>query len=138
MSSFDVSLDDTRQQLKVVRNLMLKLHKALLDSEKVVYEQQYAQIKNNMEFFKLVLEHEHFAWLRVMSKYIVEIDEAMAAKEPVAIEELVGLLDKATAMLQPNPMGDLLSQRYYAAIERDPVIARMHVEASALVRGESA
>ncbi|MBD2325414.1 hypothetical protein [Alkalinema sp. FACHB-956] len=137
MSSFDSSLDATRQQLKAVRNLMLKLHKALLDSEKAVYEQTNGRIANNMEFFKLVLEHEHFAWLRVMSKYIVEIDEAMAAKEPVEIDVLAALLDKATAMLQPNPMGDLLSQRYYAAIERDPVISKMHVEATTLFRGDA-
>ncbi|MEO1621180.1 MAG: hypothetical protein AAFU53_09130, partial [Cyanobacteria bacterium J06632_3] len=64
-------------RLKKIRPELLKLHKALLYSERTVYEQTHGPIANSGEFFRLVTEDEAFSWLRPISKFIVQIDELL-------------------------------------------------------------
>lgn len=112
---------------------MLRLHKALLHSERAVYEQFYGRIPSSGEFFRLVIEHDWFSWLRPMSQFIVEIDDVLNAKEPMTLGQVEALLAKARTMLQPSADGSSPEKRYYRAIQRDPDIALMHAEATRLL-----
>jgi hypothetical protein len=128
MSASNLSLAVTLQRLRELRRLLLRLHKALLDSERVVYEQFHGRIQSNSEFFRLVIDHEWFSWLRPISQFIVQIDIALSSKEPMTVEQLRALLDEAEKLLQPSVEGSTLEKRYYHAIQRDPAIALMHSE----------
>jgi len=128
MSASNLSLAVTLQRLRELRRLLLRLHKALLDSERVVYEQFHGRIQSNSEFFRLVIDHEWFSWLRPISQFIVQIDIALSSKEPRTVEQLRALLDEAEKLLQPSVEGSTLEKRYYHAIQRDPAIALMHSE----------
>ncbi|MEN8445657.1 MAG: hypothetical protein ABG776_11660 [Cyanobacteria bacterium J06555_13] len=64
-------------RLQQIRPELLKLHKALLYSERSVYEKTHGPIANSGEFFRLVTEDEAFNWLRPISKFIVQIDELL-------------------------------------------------------------
>ncbi|MEA5572310.1 hypothetical protein [Calothrix sp. UHCC 0171] len=133
MSLSNQSPDSPLQRLREVRRLLLRLHKALLDSEKIVYEQVYGQIKSNGEFLSLVIGHEWFNWLHQISQLIVRIDEVLFAKKPVAMEQPNQLLEQTKNLLQPDNEGTTLGQRYFHAIQRDPEIALMHVELSEML-----
>ncbi|MFQ4144763.1 hypothetical protein [Chlorogloeopsis sp. ULAP02] len=133
MSSHNPSLDATLQQLRQVRQALLSLHKALLESERVGYEQFYGRIKSKGEFFQLVVGHEWFDWLHPISQFIVQIDEVMSSKEPVTINQANQLLAEARMLLQPSEEGTTMQIRYYQAIQRDPDIAFMHAEVSKLL-----
>lgn len=125
----DFNSDRAIEQLKQVRMGLLRLHKALLDAEKVTYEQEHGRIKTNMEFFGLVLEHEWFQWLRPMSGLIAEVDEAIGSKKtPITADHAVGYLERAYSLVIVDPNGNGHAQKYYEAIERDPDVARLHVE----------
>jgi hypothetical protein len=113
--------------------LLLRLHRALLNSERVVYEQFYGRISSSGEFFRLVLEHDWFSWLRPISQFIVQIDEVLSSKEPVPLQMAVSLLEQAQTLLQPVENGTTLEKRYYRAIQRDPEIALMHSEVTRLL-----
>lgn len=127
------SLDASFQRLREFRSLLLRLHRALLHSERVIYEQFYGRIPSNSEFFRLVIEHDWFSWLRPMSQFIVEIDDAMSPKQPATLGRVEELLEKARNMLQPAADGSTLEKQYYRAIQRDPDIALMHAEAMKLL-----
>jgi hypothetical protein len=133
MSSHNPSLDATLQQLRQVRQALLSLHKALLESERVGYEQFYGRIKSKGEFFQLVVGHEWFDWLHPISQFIVRVDEFFDAKEPVTINQANQLLAEARMLLQPSEEGTTQQIRYYQAIQRDPDIAFMHSEVSKLL-----
>ncbi|MBD2081431.1 hypothetical protein [Leptolyngbya sp. FACHB-17] len=120
--------DSTLQRLGQVRFALLRLHKALLDGERVRYEQEYGRIRSNTEFFQLVLENEWFAWLRPISQFIVQIDEALSAKEPITLAQADELLVQTRQLMQPSQTGSTLEQNYYHAIQRDPDIAFIHAE----------
>ncbi len=136
-TSFD---DQAVARLKAIRPDLLKLHKALLYSERTVYEQTKGPIANSGEFFRLVTEDEAFSWLRPISKFIVQIDELLdlRKKDKVEPESAAILLEKARLMLKPNkdsltPLGE----HYFQAIQRDPKIALMHADVAEKLRGEA-
>lgn len=129
-----ISPSDTAfQRLRELRAVLLRLHKALLHSERVVYEQFYGRIPSTNEFFRLVIEHDWFSWLRPMSQFIVQIDDVLGAKEPMTLGQVEDLLAQARALLQPSAEGTSAEKRYYRAIQRDPDIALLHAEASRLL-----
>jgi hypothetical protein len=132
MSSVN-SLDITLQRLRELRLLLLRLHKALLNSERVVYEQFHGRIQSTGEFFQLVISHEWFSWLRPISQFIIQIDEALSPKQPATLDQATSLLADARKLLEPAPEGTTLQKRYYRAIQRDPEIALMHAEALQLL-----
>jgi hypothetical protein len=136
MSPTNQSLDIRLQLLREVRRLMLRLHKALLDSERTQYEQIYGRIQSNGEFLGLVIGHEWFNWLHPISQLIVQIDEVIFSKEPITLEQANALLEAAKKLLQPNNEGTTLEQRYFHAIQRDPNITLMHVELSKMLNSD--
>ncbi|MGF1492115.1 MAG: hypothetical protein ACFBSC_06630 [Microcoleaceae cyanobacterium] len=127
------ALDLPFQRLREIRNNLLKLHKALLDSEKVTYERFHGRIRTQGEFLRLVLEDDWFSWLRPFSKFIVQIDEALEAKEPMTLEQANQLLQEAEFLLRASENGTLREKRYYEAIQRDPDIAFIHAATSGLL-----
>ena len=133
MSSSDSSLEATLQRLRELRSVLLRLHKALLESERVVYEQFHGRIQSKGEFFRLVIDHDWFSWLRPISQFIVQIDEVLSSKEPVPLDKASALLDQARELIQPAQEGTSLQKRYYRALQRDPDIALMHAEVSKLL-----
>ncbi|NJP10935.1 MAG: hypothetical protein HC866_16855 [Leptolyngbyaceae cyanobacterium RU_5_1] len=125
--------DSTLQHLREVRHSLLRLHKALLDSERTTYEQNYGRIQSNSEFFQLVIRHEWFNWLRPISQFIVQIDETLEAEEPIEQSKINELFGHAKTLLRASEAGTPAEQRYDQAIQRDPDIAFMHAELSNLL-----
>ncbi|HEY9637868.1 MAG TPA: hypothetical protein V6D14_31035 [Coleofasciculaceae cyanobacterium] len=137
MSSTNPPIDLPFQRLREVRAALLRLHKKLLDSERDVYEQFHGRIRSKGEFFQLVIEDEWFSWLREFSQFIVQIDEALSAKEPITLHRANELLDEVHSLISPSEEGTLREQRYFQAIQRDPDIALMHAEVSRLLASDT-
>lgn len=133
MSSTNSSPNAVRHHLQQVRSAFLRLHKALLDSERILYEQFYGRIPSSGEFFRLVIGHEWFNWLRPMSQFIASVDETLSTKEPVTLERANELLEEARRINYLSEDGTPEQQRYYYAIQRDPNIAIMYVEVGELL-----
>lgn len=129
--------DTTLQRLGQVRFALLRLHKALLDDERLNYEQAHGRIRSNGEFFRLVIEDEWFDWLRPISQFIVQIDEALSSKEPITLDLVNDLLEQTQQLLRPAENGTRLEQNYYQAIQRDPDIAFLHADLNRLLAAQS-
>ncbi|HEY9827844.1 MAG TPA: hypothetical protein V6D19_20590 [Stenomitos sp.] len=106
--------------------MLLKLHKALMDIEHNAYEQNYGPIVSKGEYFRLLLNHEWFSWLRPISQMIVRIDEVLAAKPEQETESPEGLLAEVGNLLHPSEEGCHAERRYYWAIQHSSDIALMH------------
>ncbi|MGB3492560.1 MAG: hypothetical protein WBA57_07520 [Elainellaceae cyanobacterium] len=136
MTSLQPPLNNPFQTLRELRTGLLRLHKALLESERITYEQQHGRIQSQGEFFQLVLGDDWFGWLRAFSQFIVQIDEATSAKEPITVDEANKFIEKAQTLLSVDESGDEREQRYYQAIQRDPDIAFMHAETLSIVKSK--
>lgn len=129
MPSSPNSLD----RLQDIRSGFLHLHKALLNFERRHYEQLHGRMANSGEFFRLVVNDQWFSWLRPMSQFIVQIDETLAAKEPIAEDQVDALLQTARELIRPAKEGNFQEQRYFQAIQGDPEIAMLHAEVAAVL-----
>ena len=71
------------QRLRDVRQSLLRLHKDLMDWEREAYERAHGRIETSYEFLRLVMHDQWFGWLHHLSELVVQIDEMLAADEPV-------------------------------------------------------
>jgi hypothetical protein len=80
---------------------LVKLHKALLDSEKLVYKKNVGPIRSPNHFFQLLTNDPYFAWLRPISQLIVAIDETLDEKESLTNESVDSLMRQSVFLLVP-------------------------------------
>lgn len=118
--------DPTRQRLVALRNGLLKLHKALLDSERQIYEHDIARINSPSEFLNLLLQDPHFAWLRELSQLVVLIDETLEWDEPATPADADRLVAQARGLVAPSETGAGFAKSYYDAMQRDANVVIAH------------
>jgi hypothetical protein len=113
-----------RERLNGVRDALLRLHKALLESERVGYERANGRIGSSQEFLQLALQHEWFAWLRPVSELIVQIDELLDGENPVTDELASAIVERTRTLLTDGqaPFG----RRYHELLQRDPGVLVAH------------
>ncbi|HEX4165856.1 MAG TPA: hypothetical protein VHZ55_10325 [Bryobacteraceae bacterium] len=127
MEPTPVPLDSAREKLTTIRQTLLVLHKALLDSERTAYEIVHGPIASPGAFLQLLINDNRFAWLRPVTTLLVQIDEALAAKKPPATEkQFEHLLEDTRALLSPSSESNGFWKHYSGVIERDPAVALHH------------
>ncbi len=126
---------DTRTRLKELRSGLLRLHAALLDSERELYDRDIERIRSPHHLLDLVLNDPAFAWLREFSRLVVTIDEALEAGPPPTRDEADQLVARARALISPPKAGGAFEERYLSALQRDPNAVMAHAAAVALLRG---
>src|SRR2546423_1434756 len=124
-----------RQKLVGLRVALLRLHKTLLEMERRDYERANGRVTTG-ELFRLVVDHQQFAWLHNLSEFVVRLDEALSAEEPVKPEDTHGAIMLARKMFAPSESGDAFQKRYFDAIQRDPQVVMEHAELARLFANE--
>jgi hypothetical protein len=119
--------DSTRPRLTALRNGLLGLHQALMESERAAYERDVARITSTGQYLGLVLNDPWFQWLRDLSQFVVRIDVTLDDKEqPAAPPDAERLISEAKALLLPAQEGPDFARRYYDAMQRDPAVVLAH------------
>ena len=128
--------DTTRDNLKVLRLGLLRLHKALLDLERRDYERARGRIGNSYEFLQLVLKDPWFDWLHRLSELIVQIDETLDphSETPATEADAKALIERAKALLAPAETGSEFQKNYFLALQQSPDVVLLHSELVRLLR----
>lgn len=124
------------RRMRELRRGLLRLHKALLDTERAAYEQVYGRVSPG-ELLQLVINHEQFAWLHSISELVVRIDEMLDADEPATTADADALLAQLRALLKPSETGNDFERSYYAALQREPAAVLAHRDVTKLLQAES-
>jgi hypothetical protein len=117
--------DVVRKQLRPVRQLLIELHKALIEAEREQYEQVHGRVPP-AELLQLLLADPQFAWLRSISELIVQIDEMSEADEPPTqghAEQVLGLVHR---LLSQTDTRAEFARRYAETLERQPGLVLIH------------
>ncbi|MBV8809183.1 MAG: hypothetical protein JO033_10960 [Acidobacteriaceae bacterium] len=123
----DRGADQARQRLTELRQTLLTLHKALLDSERTAYEIVHGPITSPGAFLQLLIHDPWFAWLQPITTLIVQVDETLAAKKPPAsARDMEQLITDMRALLSPSREIDGFWKRYSSVVERDPAVTILH------------
>jgi hypothetical protein len=136
MEISEAGVVQARQKLGDVRQVLLELHKALLDSERTQYEIVHGPISSPAVFLQLLIGDEKFGWLRPATTLIVQVDEALAAKKPPATQsELEQLKNDIRAMFSPSTDAESFWRRYFTVMQRDPAVAQLQKQMEAALEG---
>jgi hypothetical protein len=131
-----VATAEELQRLDVARTLLLKVHRALLEAERVRYEKARGRIENNSAFLQLVINDPWFDWLRPMAQMVLLVDERTSDKKsPLGRDEARALLDRAKALLKADPEGDAFQRLYADALQHSPALAVIARQVSTVLRG---
>ena len=123
--------DHSREVLKGLRQTLLRLHKMLLDLERVGYERARGPIGNSYEFLQLALKDPWFDWLHRLSELIVQIDESLDAREGTVTltdDDAKALVARARALLSPSETGSEFQKNYFLAMQQSPDVVLLHSE----------
>jgi len=129
--------EGVRQRLTELREALLRLHKALMESERAGYEQTFGKIASPYQFLHLLTTDPWFAWLRPVSQLIAAMDEMLDAKEPLTVAGVDALVGRAKTLLVPMTGGEGFSQHYDEALQRDPDVVFAHAAAARLMRAQA-
>lgn len=123
---------ENAEKLKNARNILLKLHKSLLDLEREMYEGIHGEL-TPVQFVNLLMEDEDFAWLRKFSILIVEIDEMFASKEGIEAGMIEANLGKVVELVEMREPDEYFKAKYQFSIQRDPDAAGLHSQLKTLM-----
>jgi hypothetical protein len=115
----------SRERLTALRLPLLDLHRALLESERRLYELAHGRVTPG-ELLTLALKHQQFAWLHPLSALIVRIDELLMTDEEPTEVDVSAIVTDVKARLTPAESGSFIEQRYDRAIQNDPAVLLAH------------
>lgn len=118
--------DPVRDPLVEVRRGLFRLHKALIDAERRAFENRHGELSNG-QFLQALIQDPFFEWLRPFSGLIVEMDEALAAAEPLTAQDARGYLSRTHALVAPDA-GSEAEARFVGVRQRAPEVLGAHME----------
>lgn len=122
-----------KPQLSQLRDALLHLHKTLVDSERISYEQTVGTIPSPNHFLQLLTGDPWFAWLHPLSLLIVAMDQAIDSKKtPLTKVDAEVLIKQTRQLLVATEEGEGFSKHYYEALQRDPDVVLAHAQAAKL------
>lgn len=112
------------QKLEKARMELLRLHRALLETERVRYEKVRGRIANNSAFLQLVINDPWFDWLRPMAQLVLLIDERTSDKKsPLGSAEATSLFERARGLLRADAEGDAFQRLFAESVQSSPSLA---------------
>lgn len=89
------------ENLKEIRNELLKLHKTLMDIEKENYEAEFGKITPT-QLLQMLFDNKRFVWLRTISILVTEYDELFADKKGMDQDLAISLLEKTKQLFDES------------------------------------
>lgn len=117
-----------------VRVRLLRLHQTLLDMERKSFERTHGRV-NSGELLQLVINHEQFAWLRMVAALAVQIDEMLDADEAVTEADVNNLVTGARQLFTASDNKEF-QQKYQAALQQEPEVVMVHSALMKLLRSK--
>lgn len=124
---------ETRTRLADMRRALLRLHKTLLDAERVSYERGRGSVGGSGEFLQLVLNDPWFAWLRPVSELVVRMDELLEAAQEATEGEALTALGQVASLVRPSDGNGEFGRRYRETLQVSPDAVIAHAELSKLL-----
>lgn len=122
--------------LKNARNVLLKLHKSLIDHERELYEGIHGP-QSPGQFLNVLLEDEDFSWLRKFSMLIVEIDEMFDLKDGISSELVDANLSKIRELMDMKEDDEFFRAKYQFALQRFPEVVGLQSELRQIISAVS-
>jgi hypothetical protein len=125
------------ENLKEVRNEMLRLHKTLLDIQRANYEEKNGKV-TNVQLWSLLFDDENFTWLREISTFVSEVDELYASKMGFDQEIESQLNQRSHHLFDESDKFEEFKKKYQANLDTEAEVAFHHIKIMKLLAKEKA
>lgn len=127
--------EQVKRDLNELREKLVVLHKALIDSERREYESSFGTIPTPNQFLKLLINDPWFAWLQPFSAMVVGIDELMDETEaPITKADLRRVREQASNLLKASEEGEGFGRSYFESLQREPEVVLAHAAVMKLLK----
>ncbi len=127
VEAIQIEYEQSKKDLHALREKLVVLHKALIDSERVEYESSFGTIATPNQFLKLLINDPWFAWLQPFSALVVAIDELIDEKEtPITKADVVRIKEQASKLLKASEEGEGFGRSYFESLQREPEVVLAH------------
>ena len=123
------------ERLQSLRSQLLSLHHALLEMERRNFEKMFGRLTSG-ELLQLVINHAQFAWLRVISALVVQIDELLDREEPVTLADIQDVTTQARALFTSSGNEEFRA-KYELALQQHSEVVMAHSALMKLVRSKA-
>jgi hypothetical protein len=126
--------EGVRDRLNQLRESLLQLHKALLQSERITYEAAFGKITSPYHFLQLLTNDPWFAWLSPVTHLITTVDEMLDAHEPLTMPGVEAVVREARELLVASENGEGFSRHYDVALQGNPEVVFAHAATARVMR----
>ena len=113
------------EHLSELHTRLMRLHKLLLEDQRAAYEAVNGEV-TAADLLRLLLTHQDFAWLRVLSEMLAGIDEALdEVGGQLGDAELETFLQRSRALLRSDRSGPF-ETKYRDVLQRSPDVIMAH------------
>jgi hypothetical protein len=120
-----------RERLREISRRLLRLHRMLLERERHAYETRHGAVSSG-DLLRLLLEDEHFAWLRPLSTLIAQMDEVVDMDEPLAPSDAQKAFREVYRLLKSGESG-AFQEKYRQALQDSPDVVMAHADVSSVL-----
>src|SRR5215470_8830472 len=117
--------------LAALGDALRNLHRALAARARHDYERERGGVLSAGELLQLLTSDPRFAWLRVLSELIVDVDVFLEADPAPTDDEASAVRGEVERLLMPAKPGapeSDFSRRYWESVHADPHVAIAHGE----------
>lgn len=118
--------DHERDSLRDLSARLLRLHAALLERARQSYEDRHGTLAPR-DLLPLLINDQHFAWLRPLSGMIAGIDEVVDAEE-VALGDVERLFRQVQRLLRSDDSDPAFHTHYRDALQESPDVVMRHAD----------
>lgn len=114
---------NNRAQLQQLATELRKIHKQLIDHQ----SRNFGDVGNPFAHLQLVTMHPDFAWLRILSEFMVALDERLDDKEPIDDVSVIAFKQFVEELIGPaEARHPEFRQKYLAALHDSPDTTMLH------------
>jgi hypothetical protein len=118
---------DHEAQLRTLSRALQDVHRGLVEVSRERYEVANGPVRSKGELLQLLLHDATFAWLGLLSRLIVEIDE-LAVRDPAPTPvETAAMGTRVQAFTSSSDDPEAFGSRYVALLASKPRVAMGHV-----------
>jgi quercetin 2,3-dioxygenase len=117
---------EPRERLRLIAGALQDLHRRLLEYQRRDYERSFGRIGSDFYLLQLAAEDPAFAWLRVLSKEMMRVDDAISGKTPVTDADLRLVGTRIRHLVLPADTPNSFQSHYDRAMQTMPDVVMAH------------
>jgi hypothetical protein len=120
--------DELRRTIRAVAGALRTLHRELVEVARAEYEASHGDVGSPGQMLQLLLNDQAFAWMRVLSELMVDIDELIDVRGITDVDATAVRAEVEKLVLSPEGDTSDFAVRYKAALQREPQLVMTHAE----------